>query len=272
MTIHAILSVLLLTAALGLAEAARGLAPIPAAIVVLMVAIVAASTACRLGPLAIATGACAAVAWVVLRPFGGAVAGAAFVALTLTARGFRVLSVPERLAHFGLSVAGGAIGAATLTHFQPAGSLLVRAASFVVAAALVALPFVLESEHPETHALLSLARRSRGAARQRLLRAVALRRRADKAALTLSSRDRRALSRAFRSVLDVATSAADVRAGSAALGEALASRLRTIGRALRATLRLEAERERLLAGADVAVSLAAEDAEETTRALRELSS
>lgn len=267
---HVALSVLVLSAALALAEAARGLSPLSAAVVVLAVAVVAAATASRLGPMAIASGALAAVAWVALRPFGAAFAGAAFVALVLCARTVRVLGAPERLAHWGLSVAGGALGAATLAHFEPGGGLLVRAASFVVAAALVALPFAVTSEHPETHALLGLARRSRGPARQRLLRAVALRRRADRASLSLAPRDRRALRRAFGSLVHVAGSLAEARAGSAALSDALAARVRTIGRAIRATLRLEAERERLAAGADVAVSIAAEDAEETTRALREL--
>lgn len=270
MTLHVALSVVSLAAALALAEVARGLSPLPAAVVVLAVALVAAATSSRLGPLAIASGAVAAVAWVALRPFGAAIAGASFVALVLVGRTLRVLSAPERLAHWGLSVAGGALGAATLAHFEPAQSLLVRVASFVVAVALVALPFAVTSEHPETHALLGLARRSRGPVKQRLLRAVALRRRADRAALTLAARDRRALYRAFGSLTAVATALLDARAGSASLSDALCARVGAIGRAMRATGRLEAERERLAAGADVAVSMAAEDAEETTRALREM--
>ena len=106
MTMHVALSVLVLSAALALAEAARGLTPLSAAVVVLAVAVVAAATASRLGPLAIASGALAAVAWVALRPFGAAFAGAAFVALVLCARTIRVLGAPERVAHWSPSRPG----------------------------------------------------------------------------------------------------------------------------------------------------------------------
>ena len=279
---HTLLSVLVLAAALALAEVLRH-APTPvAASVLVIVATLAAVLASRLGPLAVATGALAAVAWVVLRPLTPALAGAGFVFLALLSRTLRAPTTPLALAHSGLSIAGGGVAAWATARWLPDGFILAHTAeqlaALVISSLALGLPFLIETEDPETHALLSLAKRSRGPARARLLRAVVLRRRA-LGTLSLRPEEKRALHHAFddlrraaETVLDTGLPLGSDRGASMrTLAETLGHRLRAIGRAVRALTLADAEERRLEAHASDAADVAREHAEARREALRALS-
>jgi len=274
---HTTLSVLLLTAALVLAELLRGAPPSTAALLFALIASVTALVASRVGPLAAASGAVAALAWILLRPIAAPIAGASFVLLVLAARGLRVVSGPSRVLHAALSTSGGGIAAWACERWVRHVALDQVAepiAAVVIAAVALGLPFLIPSDDPQTHALLSLARRTRGGARPRLLRAVVLRRRAlgvaGSAGITLRRIERRALARAFDELEEVAADLIFRGTSAGVLSESLERRVRAIGRAVRALVHVEEEEGRLTARSTGDADLAAEHAEARREALRAL--
>lgn len=274
---HTAASVVLLTAALVLAELVRGAPPTIGAWLFALLATIAALVASRVSPLAIASGGIAALAWIVLRPIAAPIAGAGFVLLVLAARALRVASGPSRILHTALCIGSGGVAAWASEHWVRLGALddLVRpVAAMVIAALALGLPFLVPSDDPQTHALLSLARRTRGGARPRLLRAVVLRRRAlgvsGHGRLALRSAEQRALSRAFDELEEVAADLIDRGASLGVLTESLERRVRALGRAVRALVHVDEEEGRLSARSAGDADLAAEHAEARREALRAL--
>lgn len=267
-----VLSVLGLTFALVIAEALRGASTPVAAAVLVGVGALAAALANRVGPLAIATGALAAVAWVVLRPMTPALAGAGFVVLAVSARALRMASAPLTVLHTGVSLTSGGVAAWAIHRWVPHGlsvdQALSQIAALVIASLTLSVPFLLHSEDPETHALLRLAKRSRGPARWRLLRAVVLRRRA-LSQLTLRPDERKALRRAFSDLDATATQLLDAGTSMRGVAEGLRERVTAIGRAVRAMALAEEEERHLEGRASDAVELQkhAEARREVLRAL-----
>lgn len=274
---HTIASVLLLAAALVLAELLRGAPPSIGAFVFALVATIAALVGSRVSPLAAASGAIAALAWILLRPIAAPIAGASFVVVVLAARALRVAGGPSRVLHTALCVTGGGVAAWTSEHWVQHAALddLARPIAAIVLAVLaLGLPFLVPSDDPQTYALLSLAQRTRGAARPRLLRAVVLRRRAlgasHRARLSLRRAERRALVRAFDELEEVATDLIDRGSSMGALTESVERRVRAIGRAVRALVHVDEEEGRLSARSSGDADLAAEHAEARREALRAL--
>lgn len=270
--LHTVLSVLALTAALLVAELVKNAPPQLGAVVLVLVTTAAALVASRVGPMALASGALAAVAWTLLRPVAPALAGAALVTLVLAARATRVLLVPHRVLHGALSISGGGIAGWTLAHFAGHGALAFAAqpmAATVVSAMALGLPLWIGCEDPDGHALLALARRSRGPARARLLRAVALRRRA-MSRMSLRADERRILRRAFRELTTHGERLVERGTPAAAMLEVLSTRLATLQRAVRALAAVEVEEQKLEAGTSDAAERTAESAEARRDALRAL--
>ncbi len=275
---HTLASVGLLALALTVAELLRGAPPSVGAWTFALVATLTALVASRVTPMAAASGAVAALAWLLLRPIAAPIAGAAFVVVALAARSVRIASGPGRLLHTALSVGGGGVAAWTSEHWIQHASFddpYRPIAAAVIGALALGLPLLVASDDPATHALLVLARRTRGGARTRLLRAVALRRRALGAAssgrLALRTDERRALTRAFAELEHVAGDLIDRGASLGVLTESLERRVRAIGRAVRALVHVDEEESRLSARSTGDADLAAEHAEARREALRALS-
>jgi hypothetical protein len=265
---HPIASVLALALALFVAEGVRTASTPVAALVLLVVAVLAAMVSSRVGPVALATGALAALAWALVRPLAPSLAGAALVTLVLAGRTLRVLAAPAQLLHVGLGVASGGLSA-WATHTWLGGGLgwaalfrlgLTELAALTVAALVLGLPFLIDAERPEVHALVSLARRSRGPARMRLLRAVALARRSE-GLVVLEPAERRVLRRALGELASVAERLVDAGARGPSLAAAVTPRVAALGRAVRALGRVEAAEHALEARATSATDLTAERAQ-----------
>lgn len=274
---HPILSVLALLSALLVAESVRSASTPLAALVLVVVATLAAVLSSRLGPVSVAAGALAALAWALLRPAMPSVAGPALVVLLLLGRTTRVLAAPAQLLHVGLGVASGGISAWAIHTWLPDGLGwadlsrlgLTELAALVLAALVLGLPFLIDAEQPEVHALLSLARRSRGPARTRLLRAVAAARRSQ-ALVALEPAERRVLRRALEDLARVGERLLDAGAQGASVAAAVAPRVAALGRAVRALGRVETAEQALEARATSATDLTAERAQLRHAALASL--
>lgn len=185
-------------------------------------------------PLAIGLGALAALVWAWLRPVAPVAAGACIAMLVLAARALRARDLASVVTHFALAAIGG--GAATwVLARHGGGDAVVRVVATATAALLFASPFALAVEDPRAHALLVLARRSRGASRWRLLRAAALERRAREPAFPLAREEQRRIERALRTVRRLGEARADAGASDvAALERALEAQVAGITRLMRA--------------------------------------
>lgn len=260
---HPILGMLGLVTALVVAEGVRHVPPPAAAATLVVVATLAAVLASRLGPIPLAGGALAALAWWLLRPIAPHLAGAALVVLALAGRTARIATGPGQLLHLATSAVGGGLAAWTTSRWWPPlgfGSVgLTELAALVLATLVVGLPFLLDAETPEVHALLALARRSRGPSRIRLLRAVALARRSE-SLISLAPAERRALRETIRELAAVIERLTERGARSASLAAAVGPRLGALGRAVRALARVETSEQALEASAPSSADEAAEHA------------
>lgn len=236
MLLRALVSLSLLGLTMALAEAMRSVPSVVAGItLVALGAFIAPTVAAGVSPLALGLGAAGALGWFVLRPVAPLLAGAVLAAFVHGARSARAPDLPRVITAVSLSMAGGAAGTYVLSLYASLGQddPLVVGAAYVVAALLFALPLVIGVEDPTTHALLSLASRSRGAARVRLLRVAALRRRADALPFALSRPDAARLQRAFHRVRALAEARADSPIGAQrGLDTALDAHVAAISRAL----------------------------------------
>lgn len=185
-------------------------------------------------PLAIGMGALGALAWAVLRPIAPIPAGAALVVCLYAARAVRARDAASVVLQLAVAAIGGAAATWVVLRYG-ASAPLVRGVAIGVAALLASAPFALAVEHPRVHALLSLARRTRGPARLRLLRAAALQRRVLEGAFPIARSERRRLDRALRTVLRLAEARAEAGAlDLAALDRALAVHVAALARLTRA--------------------------------------
>jgi len=260
------LSLLFLGAWLSTAELVRTASPTVGAVLLVALGAIVAAIASAPSPASIGLGALAAVAYGTLRPQLPVAAWAVFAVLVLAGRGLRARGSAAMVLHGALAMLGGAL-AMWISLLYVDGDLATRIAALVVGAVLLGMPLLIPVDDPLTASMLSLASRSRGPSRTRLLRAVALARRVERSE-DASSGDRRMLTGVFTAVHRAALRAE--RRSSRELDEALTDQLGAISRFLRAlghrgdaTLGLETR-------GDVSLSIAREAVEVEARTLREL--
>jgi hypothetical protein len=133
-------------------------------------------------------------------------------------------------AHLGAAGVAGTAAAWVLGHYAEA-SVALQLVALGVAAILCALPSALRVDDPVAFALRRLAARSQGARKNRLLRAVVLRRRMLERD-DLPARTRRGLDRAFWSLARMARAALRApRSTATVLDERIAAHVRILSRA-----------------------------------------
>jgi MFS family permease len=170
-------------AAFGLGPFASKLGAVTgSALLILLAALLAIAASSTLSALSAAGGALGAFACSVLSGTSPAVAGAAFVGLAFAERSSRVRGQSQRLLHIGATLLVGAL-AGSLTTAYGAASPAVRAVAVVVAAVLVALPLLIDADHPVAHALESAADEVSEPARAALREGAGIRRNAEEAVL-----------------------------------------------------------------------------------------
>ncbi len=266
MDTRTLLSLLILGASLSTAELIRTASPTVGAVLLVALGAIVAAIASSPSPVSIGLGALAAVAYGVLRPQLPIAAWAVFALLVLAGRGLRARGGAAMILHGALALLGGAL-AMWISLLYLEADLATRIAALVVGTLLLGMPLLVPVDDPLTASMLSLASRSRGPSRTRLLRAVALARRVE-GSDDASPGDRRMLAGVFTAVHRAAIRAE--RRGSRELGEALSDQLGAISRFLRAlghrgdaTLGLETR-------GDVSLSIARDAVEAEARTLREL--
>jgi hypothetical protein len=261
-----LLSMIILGASLASAELIRMSSPSVGAVVLVLFGIFVSSVISTTTPLSIGLGALSAVAYVALRPHSALLAGAGFIVLVWSARSVRARGPAAVLLHGALAALGGVLATWLTMHFG-AESWSKQAAAATVCALMLSLPLVIEVDAPRTAALLSLARKSRGPQRARLLRAAALSRRIE-ASSDASRSDRSLLHDVLGGV--IRASERNARRASVELGLVLRQQLDAVALLLRALesrgdahLGLETKSDKGLSEAREAVELEA-------KALREL--
>lgn len=212
----------------GVAETLRAMPGASAALgLALFGAALAPFLAAGPSPFAVGAGAVAAVAYALLRNGSPIAAASALTTIAFLPRALRAGAAPRVVLHVALAMLGGLAAGWVLAH----GAREPLRIAF--ASMCAALPFALRVASPRVHRLLGFARASRGVARTRLLRAVALVRHAEEDfAVTGSDADPLGASVARLTRL------AEARAGAglevASLDRALALQATAVRRALRA--------------------------------------
>lgn len=241
---------------------AEGLRAMPSGLAAVGLAIFGAALAPMLAgaptPLAVGLGALGALAWASLRPLAPIPAGAVLVVALYAARAVRARDAASVVTQLALAAAAGAAATWVVLRYGDAEPM-VRAVALTMAALLASAPFALTVPHPRVHALLSLAARTRGPARLRLLRAAALARRAHDDAFPIATSERRRLERAFRTVRRLAEARAEAGAlDLAAMDRAIGAHVSALTRLTRA-LRARWSSSEALAGHDARDLTAASD-------------
>jgi hypothetical protein len=266
MDTRTLLSLLVLGVALSTAELIRAASPTVGALLLVALGILVAAVASTPSPASIGLGALAAMTYGALRPQAPIAAWGLFVLLVTGARALRARGEATVVLHGALAVLGGA-SAMWVTSWYAHAEIAARVASLVVASIVVGLPLVVPVDDPRTASLLALARRSRGPQRTRLLRAVALARRAERCEDT-SRADRVMLASVFHAVERAAERG--LRRSAREVDEALEEQLAAVARFLRALARRGDATLGLEARADVGLASAREAVELEARTLREL--
>ncbi|WP_053235482.1 hypothetical protein [Sandaracinus amylolyticus] len=235
MTRYTLVSIGVLGLTLLVAETLRAMPAGPAALgLALFGAALAPMISGAPTPLAVGLGAIAALAWAWLRPVAPIAAGAVVAAMIYASRALRSRDVAAVITHLAIAAIGGASATWVLARFGD-GDAWVRVIAITTAMLLVSLPFALHAEDARVSALVSLARRSRGPARWRLLRAAALQRRAIENAFPLARDERRRIERALRTVHRLGEARADAGvADLVAIDRALGAHVAGIARLMRA--------------------------------------
>ncbi len=266
MDTRTLLSFLVLGAALSAAELIRSASPAVGALLLVVLGAVVACVASAPSPMSIGLGALAAVAYGALRPQMPIAAWALFALLVLLGRGVRARGTWAWMIHTAVSLLGGACAMwVTLSYAE--SDVAARVAAVVVAALMMAMPLFVPVDDTQTASLLALARRSRGPARGRLLRAAAVSRRLERAE-ELTHGDRRVLSGAFAAMHRAALRAE--RRSSKELEGALADQLVAVTRFVRALDQRGDATVGLETRGDAGLAIAREAVETEARALREL--
>lgn len=256
---------------LVVAEGLRAMPPGPAVVGLAIFGAALAPMLCGAPtPLAIGLGALAALAWVMLRPLAPIPAGALFVMLLYAARALRARDAARAVVQLAVAAGSGAAASWLLLRYGDREPVL-HGVAIGMAALLAAAPFTLRVEHPRVSALLPLARRARGPARARLLRAAALQRRAVEGAFPIARAERRRLDRAFHTVLRLAEARTEAGATDlASIDRALSAHVVAVARLTRA-LRARWASIEALAGHDASdVTAAGERVAAEAAALDEL--
>ncbi len=261
-----LLSIIILGASLSSAELIRLSSPSVGAVVLVLFGIFVASVVSTTTPLSIGLGALSAVVYVALRPHSALLAGAGFIVLVWGARAVRARGPAAAALHMALAALSGVLATWLSLHFGAADAAK-QVAAAVVGATMLGLPLMVEVDAPRTAALLSLARKSRGPQRARLLRAAALSRRTE--ASTDASHADRSLLRAVLSGV-IRTSERNARRASTELGFALRQQLDAVAMLLRALESRGDAHLGLETKSDVGLSSAREAVELEAKTLREL--
>lgn len=241
MLARALATIAVLGVTLLVAETLRAM---PAGLAALGLAVFGAALAPMLcgapSPLAVGLGALGALAWALLRPSLPIPAGALLFVMLFAARALRARDAASVVLQLAVAAIAGASATWIVLRYAsiaaPGGSEpIVRAVAIGVAALIAAAPFALAARSPRVAALLSLARRTRGPARARLLRAAALEERTIESAFPIARAERRRLERALRTVTRLAEARAEAGAVDlAAIDRALAAHVDGVARLARA--------------------------------------
>lgn len=266
MDTRTLLSLLILGASLSTAELIRTASPTVGAVLLVALGAVVAAIASTPSPMSIGLGALAAVAYGALRPQLPIAAWAVFALLVLAGRGLRARGSAAMILHGALAMLGGAL-AMWISLLYVDGDVATRIAALVVGALLLGMPLLVPVDDPMTASMLALAGRSRGPSRMRLLRAVALARRAERSE-DASRGDRRMLASVFTAVHRAAVRAE--RRSSRELDAALSDQLGAISRFLRALGQRGDATVGLETRGDTSLAIAREAVEVEARTLREL--
>lgn len=266
MDTRTLLSFLVLGASLSAAELIRTASPAVGAVLLVVLGAVVACVASAPSPMSIGLGAVAALAYGALRPQMPIAAWAVFALLVLLGRGVRARGTWAWMIHTALSLLGGAVAMwVTLSYAE--SDVAARVAAVVVATLMTAMPLFVPVDDTETASLLALARRSRGPARARLLRAAATSRRLDRSE-ELTPADRRMISGAFAAMHRAALRAE--RRSSKELDGAMSDQLAAVTRFVRAVEQRGDATVGLETRGDVQLAMAREAVETEARVLREL--
>ena len=259
----------LLCACLLVAETLRTAAPIPSALGLVALGVVAATVATRPSLSAVLLGAVSAVAYAALRPVVPTLAGAAFIACVVGPRAIRAISTTGRVLVVALSSLGGAVGTYAIAATEHAGPERLLGA-LLVTGFLLALPLAVPADDPVGGALRWVAAHTRGVARAAALRGVALRRRLERALHRPSRAERRAIEAGFQRLLELGDAREGALAGGPTLERAMRAQLDTLTSCVRALDRRAAEHEGLDARIDPRLDTHREGAEIEVRVLAEL--
>ncbi len=260
----------LLCASLLVAEALRQGSPIPSAIALVALGVVTSLLATRPSLSAVLAGASAAVAYALLRELLPTAAGAAFVALIIGPRAIRAFTSLGRVLILSLSALAGAIGTFALASADHAGPERLLGA-LLVTSFVMALPLAVSADDPIGGALRSIARKSRGASRVMVLRAVALRRRLGTALHRPTRAEGKAIEATFTRLVELGEARVEALAGGATLERAMRAQLATLVGCVRALDRRAAEHEGLEAQHDDTLASHRRGAETEASVLAELS-
>lgn len=266
MDTRTLLSFLVLGASLSAAELIRTASPSVGAVLLVVLGAVVACVASAPSPMSVGLGAFAALSYGAVRPQMPIVAWALFAMLVLLGRGVRARGTWAWMIHTAVSLLGGAV-AMWVTLSYADSDVAARVAAAVVAALMMAMPLFVPVDDARTASLLALARRSRGPARGRLLRAAAVSRRLDRSD-ELTRADRKLLTSAFAAMHRAALRAE--RRASRDLDGALSDQLVAVTRFLRAVEQRGDATLGLETRGDVRLALAREAVETEARVLREL--
>lgn len=221
-------------------------------------------------PPAVAFGALGAVTVAAVSPFSVAIAGALFVAFCYGARALRARTLVAGVVALAAAFLTGGGATWIVWSYADAGWVL-RGSSVIVAALLTAVPLLVAVDDRLAHRLRSLAGRSAGVLRLRLLRGVVLRRRHLDADYRLSRGTRRRLERAYRALISTAASRID---SSASQHQVLDRRIDAYVSSLTRASRAAARAHALSTGIDDAIlaelRLEREDLEAKAEALAEV--
>jgi hypothetical protein len=269
---HLLAPAVLLCASLLVAEtliSTSAAAAVPSALGLVALAVLTSVITTRPSLGAVLFGAAAAVLYALLRPIAPPLAGAAYLALVLAPRTLRTISLAGGAIATALGLAMGALAAMTIATSLHASAERMVGALFL-ASSFVALPLTVPADDVRTGALRSIAARSRGPARHVLLRAIALRRRLERALHRPSRDERGALDAAFVRLTELGEARAAALAGGGDLEGAMRAKLDAIVGCMRALDRRAATHDRLDASADQRLADRRVDVENEVRALAEL--
>ena len=187
----------------SLAPLLHRLGALPASLLtVALAALLALLASGTVDAVAVMFGASAAFAGTLLGTVSPPLATAVFVALLFGERSLRVRTQGARLAHVGLAlVSGGAAGLVVMAY--RGASLPTLGVAGLVAAVLVAAPFLVEADDPVAHALSLAARETRGPVAALFTRGAELRRVA--AEVPLERETAREVEDTWRALLGLAT-------------------------------------------------------------------